>query len=77
MQAMAGRGEGITEKNWKEVQDCLAPGKNLQQKMVKKLILAKLHLFPLLVEYFGKSCGLAVEHLAHVWKVVGLIPVQC
>ena len=26
MQAMAGRGEGITERNWKEVQDCLAPG---------------------------------------------------
>ncbi len=28
MQAMASRGEGITEKNWKEVQDCLAPGKH-------------------------------------------------
>jgi len=25
----------------------------------------------------GKSCGLAVEHLAHDQKVVGLIPIQC
>jgi len=25
----------------------------------------------------GKSCGLAVEHLAHDQKVVGSIPVQC
>jgi hypothetical protein len=28
IQVMASQGEGITERNWKEVQDCLAPGTN-------------------------------------------------
>ena len=27
IRSMASRGEGITERNWTEVQDCLVPGK--------------------------------------------------